>query len=34
MARGPARSAEPLILGKTRFLHANRKPTSLENAFA
>jgi hypothetical protein len=26
--------AEPLILSKKRFLHANRKSTSLENAFA
>src|ERR1700734_1084460 len=26
--------AEPLILSQTRFLHANRKPSSLENAFA
>jgi hypothetical protein len=32
LARGPARYAEPLILSKTRFLHANRKSTSLENA--
>src|SRR6202041_103584 len=33
--RGGRRTcAEPLILSKTRFLHANRKSTSLENAFA
>ena len=32
MARGPARYAEPLISSKTRFRHANRKSSSLENA--
>src|SRR5690349_6283356 len=35
MARGPACYAEPLILAsKRRFLYANRKSTSLENALA
>ena len=34
MVRGPMRSASnpSLLLSKTRFLHANRKTTSLENA--
>ena len=32
MARGPAWCAEPLIHSETRFLYANRKSTSLENA--
>jgi hypothetical protein len=34
LARGPACCAEPLILVSKRFLDANRKSTSFENAFA